>query len=45
MIEERDISEFIKSLIRPHVMSEDLDAAYCQMAQDEEREVEALTVR
>ena len=39
---ERDISEFIESLIRPHVLGEDLDAAYCQMAQDEEREAEAL---
>ncbi len=42
LIVERDISEFIESLIRPHVISQDLGAAYCQMAQDEEREAEAL---
>jgi predicted CopG family antitoxin len=42
LIGERDISEFIESLIRPYVISEDLGAAYYQMAQDEEREAEAL---
>ena len=42
MLGERDFSEFIESLIRPHVISEDLDAAYYRMAQDEEREAEAL---
>jgi len=42
LIGERDISEFIESLILPYVMSEDLDSGYRQMAQDEEREAEAL---
>ena len=42
LIGERDISEFIESLILPYVLSEDLDSGYRQMAQDEEREAEAL---
>ena len=37
-----NISQFIESLIRPHVLDDDLEAAYCQMAQDEVREAEAL---
>jgi hypothetical protein len=37
-----NISQFIESLVRPHVTDEDLDAAYAEMAQDEEREAEAL---
>ena len=37
-----NISQFIESLIRPHVLDKDLEAAYCQMAQDEARELEAL---
>ncbi len=36
----RRISGFIERLVRPHVV--DLDAAYAEMAQDEERNVEAL---
>ncbi|MEM1128070.1 MAG: addiction module antitoxin [Bacteroidota bacterium] len=36
----RRISQFIERLVRPHVL--DLDAAYAQMAQDTEREDEAL---
>lgn len=36
------ISRFIEDLVRPHVIPQDLDAAYKQMAQDEEREAEAL---
>lgn len=36
------ISRFIEELVRPHVMFPDLEAAYAQMAQDEEREAEAL---
>ena len=35
------ISQFIEKLIRPHVIETDLDAAYAQMAKDEERETEA----
>jgi hypothetical protein len=37
-----NISQFIESLVRPHVIAPELDAAYQQMAQDEEREAEAL---
>lgn len=42
LIGENDFSEFIESLIRPHVIGHDLDLEYCQMARDEEREAEAL---
>ena len=38
----RRISQFIEALIRPHVVGKDLEAAYKQMAQDEESEAEAL---
>jgi len=37
-----NISRFIESLVRPHVMRKDLEAAYRQMAADETREAEAL---
>ena len=36
------ISRFIEELVRPHVIYQDLEAAYREMAQDEEREAEAL---
>lgn len=36
------ISQFIEKLIRPHVLESNLDTAYAQMAQDEDREEEAL---
>ena len=36
------ISQFIETLVRPHVIKDDLDAAYKLMAEDQEREVEAL---
>ena len=36
----RRISRFIERLVRPHVL--DLDAAYAAMAEDEDREAEAL---
>ena len=36
------ISQFIESLIRPHILGVDLESAYCQMAADEFRESEAL---
>ena len=42
VIGRRRISEFIESLLRPHVLGKELEAAYQQMAQDEEREAEAL---
>ncbi len=38
----RRISRFIEQLVRPHVIDEDLEAAYAEMAQEEERETEAL---
>jgi len=37
----RRISQFIEDLVRPHVVEEDLSAAYSRMAADEEREAEA----
>ncbi len=36
------ISRLIEELVRPHVMDQDLDAAYRELAQDKERELEAL---
>lgn len=42
VIGRRRISRFIESVVRPHVMAEDLAAAYREMAADEAREAEAL---
>jgi predicted CopG family antitoxin len=42
IIGRRRISRFIEELIRPHVTSQSLDAAYAEMAQDEQREADAL---
>ncbi len=42
VVGKRRISKFIESLVRPHVLRDDLDAAYKAMAQDEIREAEAL---
>lgn len=42
VIGPRRISGFIESLVRPHVLGKDLDAAYRQMARDEAHEAEAL---
>lgn len=36
------ISRFIETLVRPHVMGKDLESAYRQMARDEVRESEAI---
>jgi plasmid stability protein len=36
------ISRFIEDLVRPYVIFPELDAAYRQMAEDEQREAEAL---
>jgi len=36
------ISQFIEQLVRPHVVSEELLAAYREMATDAKRETEAL---
>jgi len=38
----RRISRFIEKLVRPHVISDNLDEAYADMAADEHREQEAL---
>ena len=42
VVGRRKISRFIESLVRPHVLHDDLVAAYREMAQDEARESEAL---
>jgi hypothetical protein len=42
VVGRRRISRFIESLVRPYVLSQDLEAAYQQMARDEAREAEAL---
>ncbi len=42
VVGRRRISRFIEDLVRPHVLFPDLEAAYREMAQDEERETEAL---
>jgi predicted CopG family antitoxin len=36
------ISQFIESLVRPHVVKHSLESAYREMALDEARETEAL---
>jgi hypothetical protein len=36
------ISAFLNALARPHVVEEDLEGAYREMANDSERETEAL---
>lgn len=41
-IGQGNISKFIESLVRPHVVKTELEAAYREMALDEEREAEAL---
>ena len=42
VVGRRNISQFINSLVRPHVIKPDLEAAYRDMAADEAREAEAL---
>ncbi len=41
-IGRRRISQFIESVVRPHVIQADLDTAYQEMAAEEAREAEAL---
>lgn len=41
-IGKRGISQFIEGLVRPHVISRQLDAAYREMSADPLRESEAL---
>jgi predicted CopG family antitoxin len=40
-IGEGKISHFIEGLVKPHVLQQDLELAYRDMAQDETRELEA----
>ena len=42
VVGRRKISQFIESLVRPHVIKSSLENAYLEMALDEEREREAL---
>lgn len=42
VIGPRKISKFVEELVRPHVVRPNLEAAYAEMAKDEEREKEAL---
>ena len=37
----RKISQFIEELVRPHVLDQELENAYAEMAADEQRESEA----
>ncbi|MBV8801573.1 MAG: addiction module antitoxin [Gammaproteobacteria bacterium] len=41
-IGEGKISQFIENLVKPHVLHQDLELAYRDMALDEEREYEAM---
>ncbi|NOZ71629.1 MAG: addiction module antitoxin [Chloroflexi bacterium] len=42
VIGKKNISQFIEELVRPYVVQPDLEAAYRLMAQEEDREREAL---
>jgi predicted CopG family antitoxin len=42
VIGKGNISQFLESLARPHVLQEDLTSAYQAMAADHEREKDAL---
>ena len=42
VIGPRKISRFVEDLVRPHVLSSDLDAAYRKMAAEHPRESEAF---
>ncbi len=41
-IGRRGISQFIEKLARPHVVAQDIEASYCEMAADQAREQNAL---
>ena len=41
VVGRQKISQFIETLVRPHVVPQDLTAAYREMAADEDREREA----
>lgn len=38
----RKISKFVENLVRPHVVRQNLESAYSQMANDKKREEKAL---
>ena len=42
VIGRHHISRFIENLVRPHVLNQDFEAAYEEMAQDKAREANAL---
>ena len=42
VIGRRKISQFIESLVSPHVLQKDLESGYREMAADEAREAEAV---
>ena len=42
VIGRRRISQFIESLVRPHVLGTDLEVSYAEMAREEAQEAEAL---
>ena len=42
VVGRHNISQFIESLVRPHVVKPSLELAYQEMALDEARETEAL---
>jgi predicted CopG family antitoxin len=42
VIGKGSISQFIEDLLRPHVINDELDAAYKCMAEDHDRETESL---
>ncbi len=42
VIGRRKISQFIESLVSPHVLQKDLEGGYREMAADEARELEAI---
>ncbi len=42
VVGRRKISKFVEDLVRPHVVRPDLDSAYAEMAEDTQREKEAL---
>jgi hypothetical protein len=42
VIGPRRISQFIETMVRPHVVGKHLNAAYKEMAEDEAREADAM---
>lgn len=42
VIGPRKISRFVEALVRPHVVKQELEAAYQEMSKDTDRENEAL---